>query len=261
MTLNALTDLDELVHHSALPPNPLAVFAVGSVARGWANSRSDYDLNIVSKRPWRGKIVRTLVVPLRTPSIPTLELVINGRRWELKYWTDSQVDEMMGKVTWDEFEEGSSSSKALVENEELFLERLTTCRPLSGDEWVETRRRELAATAFRAFVTTQSLAEADASIEDALGQVAAGDTASAVLSAHKALGHAVDALLESYGNYGSRTPKWRARRFQETAPHELTFEDYWHLETMRGYDPESPAGWVHQVVALCKQLALIVEIR
>ncbi len=253
--------LEELASRSLLPADPVAVYAVGSLARGWANERSDYDFNVVSLSPWEGASVRTIPIPLDVGTVPTSIRHVAGRRWEVKYWLDSQVDQMLGKVTWEQFEEGTSTSKALVDTEELFLERLITCLPLCGSDWVAARRESLANTAFRAFVTTHSLAEADGAVEDALGQLAASDVVSAVLSAHKALGHIVDALLESYDNYGSRTPKWRARRFQETSPKELSFEKYWELETMRHYDPNAPQDWVNRVVTLCRNLTLEVEIR
>lgn len=253
--------LDAFAAHGALPPDCLAVCAVGSLARGWANSRSDYDFNVVAERQPRSEGARTIRVPLRTSTVPTRVLQVDGRRWELKYWTDAQVDEMLAKVTWDRFESGRSPADVLADDEELFLERLTTCVPLAGADWVAGRTEQLAGTAFRAFVTARSLAAADNCVDDALGQLDADDHLSAVLSAHKAWGHTVDALLESYGNYGSRIPKWRARRFQETAPSELGFADYWAIETMRDHDPSTPRPWIDRAVSSCRQLALEIEVR
>jgi hypothetical protein len=253
--------LDALAEHGALPPDCLAVCAVGSLARGWANSRSDYDFNVVAERQPRVEGTRTIRVPLRTSTVPSRVLQVDGRRWELKYWTEAQVGEMLAKVTWDRFESGRSPADVLTDDEELFLERLTTCVPLHGADWVGRRVEQLAGTAFRAFVTARSLAAADSSADDALGQLDANDHLSAALSAHKAWGHIVDALLESYGNYGSRIPKWRARRFQETAPAELAFADYWAIETMRDYDPSMPRRWIDLVVSKCRELALEIEVR
>jgi hypothetical protein len=261
MNVAAVASLNTFAEHGALPPDHLAVCAVGSLARGWANERSDYDFNVVADRQPATNRARVIRVPLRTPTVPTRVLQVEGRRWELKYWTDAQVDEMLAKVTWDRFESGRSPADALTDDEELFLERLTTCVPLDGADWVTTRTEQLAATAFRAFVTARSLAAADNCTEDALGQLAAHDHLSAVLSAHQAWGHAVDALLESYGNYGSRIPKWRARRFQETAPAQLAFADYWAIETMRDYQPSAPESWIDRVISMCRELALEVEIR
>jgi hypothetical protein len=254
--------IEELERRLLLPVEHLSVFCVGSVARGWANADSDYDLTVVTPGPWPAQAagLRAVPVPLDPGRVPIAALSVGGRRWELKYWQDQQVDQMLAKVTWEQFEGSTSAVKALVETEELFLERLVSCLPLSGAAWVQARRRDLNATAFRAFVTTRSLAEADGAVEDAVGQLGAGDLDSAVLSARKALGHIVDALLECRGNYGSHLPKWRARRFREAAPKALSFQDYWALETMRDFDPAAPQLWVRRVVKLCKDLSMDVEI-
>jgi len=252
--------LEEMDRRGLIPAGCLAVCCVGSVARGWANEGSDYDFNVVSSTPWTADSARTIPVPLTPAVVPAVVLHVDGRRWEIKYWLDSQVRQMLDKVTWEQFEADSSTAKALVDAEELFLERMSTCLTLSGTSWAEDCKRQVESSAFRAFVTTRSLAEADASIEDAVGQLAARDFDSAVLSARKALGHTVDALLESEGNFGSRTPKWRARRFRETRPKALSFEEYWALETMRSFEPDDPRTWVNLVVQRCKDLTLEVEI-
>ncbi|WP_159053170.1 hypothetical protein [Streptomyces regalis] len=252
--------LEGLESRRLLPADHLAVLCVGSVARGWANDSSDYDFNIVAHGPWHGPSVRTIPVPLRPASVPAVVEYVDGRRWEIKYWVDVQVDQMLAKVAWDRFEEGASTARALTDAEELFLERLATCLTLSGTSWVRSRRQELGETAFRAFVTARSLAEADSSIEDALGQLAADDVDSAVLSARKAFGHVVDALLESHGAYGSPIPKWRARRLREVRPSQLPYQEYWAVETMRDFDPRAPDAWVTRTVQRCRDLSIEVEI-
>ncbi|MEU1513149.1 hypothetical protein ABZ490_13445 [Streptomyces sp. NPDC005811] len=252
--------LEEMDRRGLIPDGCLAVCCVGSVARGWSNESSDYDFNVISTIPWTGASARTIPVPLTPAVVPAVVLHVDGRRWEIKYWLDSQVRQMLDKVTWEQFEADGTTAKALVDAEELFLERMSTCLTLSGTSWAEECKRQVEESAFRAFVTTRSLAETDASIEDAVGQLAAQDLDSAVLSARKALGHTVDALLESKGNFGSRTPKWRARRFRETRPRALSFEEYWALETMRSFDPDAPQAWVNLIVQRCKDLTLEVEI-
>lgn len=252
--------LAELEQRSLLPGSALAVFGVGSVARGWANPQSDFDVNIVSVQPWPTAAGKGLRVPLDPPSVPTEIFPAGGRRCETKYWLDSQVDQLLAKVSWEQFNAGQVAGELLIDTEELFLERLVTCVPLTGADWVRRRRDELDASAFRAFVVTRSLAEADGCVEDAMGQLTAGDTHSAVISARKAFGHAVDALLESVGEYGSQTPKWRARRFRAAAPAALGFDDYWAVETMRTFDPDHPAKWVEMVARMCKEISIDADV-
>ncbi|MFE5867723.1 hypothetical protein ACFQ6V_03595 [Streptomyces roseifaciens] len=252
--------LEEMDRRGLIPADCLAVCCVGSVARGWSNVTSDYDFNVVSSTPWAGESARTIPVPLEPAAVPAVVLHVDGRRWEIKYWLDSQVRQMIGKVGWEQFETGGSTARALIDTEELFLERMGTCLTLSGAAWAEECRRRVEESAFRAFVTTRSLSEADSSVEDAVGQLADGDVDSAVLSARKALGHTVDALLESKGNFGSRTPKWRARRFREVRPEALSFEEYWALETMRSFDPGDPRAWASLVIQRCRDLTMEVDI-
>jgi hypothetical protein len=251
--------LGMLQERGALPGDVMAVLSVGSHALGWANSRSDRDFYIVTSSPWPGPRSAVLSVPLRPRAVPVQVLGVDGEVWEIKYWIDLQVVQMLAKITWDRFEKGSSVGRDLAEAEEIFLETLLTCRPVAGGSWLRHRRADLAATAFRAMVITRSLSEADACVADALGQLDADDACSAVLSARNAFGHAVDALLESLGHHGSRNVKWRARRFREAAPAQLTFEEYWALETMAGLKPADPAQWVTDVIRLCKDLTLEVE--
>jgi predicted nucleotidyltransferase len=253
--------LEELERRNLIPEQCRAVILTGSVVRGWDNASSDYDISVISGGPsWSGS-GRDISVPLQPPTVPTELFHVDGRRWELKYWLDEQVDQMIGKVSWVEFEKVGFSSGLLTDQEEVFVERLISCIPWSGDDWVAQRRQEIAASAFGTFTVTRSLDKADGCAEDALGQLAAGDIESSVLSARKAFGHAIDALLESLGEYGGYyIPKWRARRFRAAAPTLISFDEYWKTETMMDFDPAAPEVWVKNVVALCKSISLKVEI-
>ena len=257
---NLVGVLERLRGEGLLPTDTLAVLCVGSVARGWANERSDYDLVVVTREPFADDRARGLPVPLQPATLPTVGLRVDGRRWEIKYWLDTQMDQMFAKISRERFEAGNHASRALIDVEELALERLIPAITLTGEEWVEARRRELAESAFRSFAVSRSLAGMDSAVEDALGQLAAGDAESAVLSARRAIGHVVDALLESHDCYGSAQPKWRARRFREAGPAEVPFEQYWALETMRDLDPAAPDRWVERTVQWCRRLCMEVEV-
>jgi hypothetical protein len=252
--------LAEFAARSLMPAERLAIFMVGSAVLGWANRGSDHDFCVIVRSPWRRVgAVRTLV-PLQPQQVTGEAFQVDGRRWEVKYWLDGQVDQMLRKVSWRRFEAGASSTLPFVESEESFLERLFTCVPIEGDEWVRRRRADLRSTAFQAFLVTRSLTLADDCVEDALGQVGDGDLESAVLSARKAFGHAVDALLESRGHYGSQISKWRARRVKAARLPALSFERYWEVEAMTGFCAADPRPWIDKVVTFCKQLSIEVEI-
>ena len=108
-------------------------------------------------------------------------------------------------------------------------------------------------------MVTRSLGAAARAVEDSLGQLESGDLHSAVLSARRALGHTVDALLEERGQYGSQLSKWRPRRFQAANPASLPFAKYWELETMQGFDPDNPSKWVNEVLTLCQDLSMKIQ--
>jgi hypothetical protein len=252
--------LGELTDRSLLPVNHCAVLLVGSCARGWSNSKSDYDIYVVSTEAWSSDTCDVLSLPLNPPTVLTESFYANGRRWEVTHWQDSQVDQMLAKVSWAEFERERTAGQVLSYKEEIFLDRLASCLALSGAEWLADRRATLAESAFRSFLVARSLDAADDSVEDALGQLDAGELESAVLAARKALGHTVDAVLEQHGEYGAHAPKWRPQRFRAAKPSALSFEEYWTLETMSTFDPADPAKWVNSVLTLCQDISMKVEI-
>ncbi|MEV8057735.1 hypothetical protein AB0P37_14815 [Streptomyces antimycoticus] len=251
--------LETLRDRQLIPGGCQAALLVGSAARGWNNKKSDFDIYLISTESWSGQESIEVSVPLHPAGVQWQSFYADSHSWDLAYWLDDQVDQMLAKVSWDKFDQvRAASGDTLARREEVFLERLTTCVPLIGEDWVARRRAELEASAFRSIMVTRSLGAAHRAVEDALGQLEDGDLHSAVLSARIALGHTVDALLEERGPYISN-PKWRARRFLATNPAALSFAQYWDLETMRDYDPDNPAKWINRVLALCQDLALKIE--
>lgn len=250
-----------LATRGLLPEDRLALLLVGSAARGWDNGRSDYDFYVVTTESYTSETSQAVALPLDPPMVRTEMLYQAGRRWELRYWLDRQVDQILAKVSWAEFERERAERPVLSPPEELLLARLGDCVLLTGADWLASRRVQFAASAFRQIVVARSLAAADESVEDALGQLAAGQVHSAVLAAKQALGHTVDALLEEHGEYGGgHLPKWRPQRFQAAKPAALSFEQYWELETMRTYDPQSPAKWINDVLTICQDVSAKVTI-
>lgn len=251
--------LSPLRARGLIPSGTLAAFVVGSAARGWHNARSDFDVYIVTSVERVTPTSCSVPVPLEPPCLRTELFYARGRRWEVTYWLESQVDQIFAKVSWEAFEDGRATEDTLDLREELFLARLDTCVPLLGEDWVERSRARLATSAFRSWVVVRSLGAADDAVEDALGQLEAGDLESATISARMAFGHVIDALLESLGEYGSHLPKWRPNRFKAVAPQAVSFAEYWRVETMQGYDAADPAPWIKEVLTLCQDLAMRVD--
>lgn len=251
--------LSPLKQRGLIPDGALAAFMVGSAARGWDNARSDFDIYVVTSAERTPPTDSAITMPLQPLALRTELFYASERRWEVTYWPESQVDEVFTKITWDEFESGRITESTLAMREELLLARLDSCVPLFGNDWLERSRARLAGSAFRSFAVVRSLSATDNAVEDALGQLEAGDLESATISARMAFGHVIDALLESYGEYGSYMPKWRPNRFKAAAPQAISFAEYWRIETMQGYDEADPGPWIERVLTLCQGLAMRVE--
>lgn len=259
MDLGAAHVLEVLDIRGMLPKDRLAVCVVGSRTRPWANGLSDWDVYVVTRFAWHSATAQTRPIPLRPGRVATEAFFVDQVQWEVTYWRQAQVDQMLEKVSWEEFGRGSWVADVLTLREEIFLSRLADAVAVSGDAWLARHRMLLGCTAFRSFLLSRSLGRASDAVEDALGQLAAGDLESATLSARNALQHTTDALLESLGEYGTTTAKWKPQRFRAAAPAALTFERYWALDTMRSFDPDDPAAWVEEVLTACQDVTLKVE--
>ena len=264
MTLDLSTAIAEVTEAGLLPAERCAVLVVGSVSLGWDTPTSDLDLCVVSPDPWPGapggptNAVSWLPVLLEPDSIGVEVGRAAGRRCELKYWTDAQLDQAIDKLGWSAFESGALLQGVLSGEEFGFLQRLEKAIPLEGEGWLRAKVERLGKSAIRAMVCSRLLALLDGLAGDAAGHIRAGDADSAVLAAWLAYGMAVDAVLASHGELGDN-PKWRPRRVRELAAPELPYADFWAVTTMRELDPADPVRWVTGVVQTCQDLAAEVE--
>lgn len=249
--------LAELEAHGALPRERLALFAAGSLIRGWGNDKSDLDLYVITDAPWAGERVAEDRVWAQPGTVPVQAFYVDRRRWDVEYWLEDQIDQLVAFVSHERFESGACDAAQLSSPELALIQRLDACAVVEGQAWIDRRRAQFVGSAVRSAVAAQHLYQLDLRTEDATGMLAAGDCASAVLAARMALGFAVDALLASAGEF-SRQPKWRARRVKDGF--EPLFAQYWALETMRGYDEADPGAWVTEVLRFCQQIAEEVQL-
>lgn len=255
-----LTCVPTLAERGLLPEDVRSVIVGGSMATGWAAPTSDIDLVVVTgERFDADSRVHLTEAPLTPDTLPTTAFQLGERRWEIRYWTDDQIDQLLDKVCWERFGTDRRTGEKLVELEEVFLERLHTSLPLHGEGWLERRRQQVQSSAFRAILLFRALGNADDRVDTAVAQLAAGDPDTAVLAVRDAFGWAMDALLMASGSYGALV-KWRARRFKEARPRLLTFDEYWAIETMRDYSPDRAGDWITAVARLCKRVSMEVEI-
>ena len=246
--------VDTMSRAGTLPADTLAVFVGGSVARGWNNEWSDIDAYVVSRSPWPGAEAKT--APLDPPRLPVELLDLDGVLVDAEYWTADQLAQVLAKLTPDGT--GRASLLGLVREEMSLLDRLAHPLVCTGADWVGQAQAAIEASPFRSLAVTMFFDALDQRVEDALGQLRAGDTHSAVLSARLAYGFAVDGLLARYGEVG-QNPKWRARRLAAARPAELPWDDWWRVETMADYDDADPGGWVRAVCRECRRITTVVD--
>jgi hypothetical protein len=253
------TYLNHLARRDLLPSDHLAVFLAGSRVRGWGNVDSDLDVYIICASEWTGAGGARTMVTVRPEQIVLESRVIDRQRWDIQYWLDSQVSQVLAKVSWEEFDTNFFANNLLTSAEADLLERLTYAVALAGDDWLAQRREQLTASAFRQMAVVRALHWTGVFAEDARGQLASDDVESSVLSARMAFGNAIRALLADNGKL-AQSPKWFARQFREMDQDVLSFEEYWSIETMRTFDPANPGRWVGDILAVCDRIALNVTV-
>lgn len=246
--------VEELRRHDLLPPSYLSMFAGGSTVRGWGNARSDLDVFVITTSPWQSDSAQYEPVALRPDRVMIEAIHVGDVRWDVEYWLESQVGELFEKVSPGRLTGVQPAGQDLTDKEIDFLRMLYHSAPVDGDDWWEARRRCLAESPVRTIMALRALHRLDIYTEDVAGQLAAGDVHSAVLSAKLAWQYAIDALLCSRGEFGTR-PKWFARALRIVEPDELGFDEFWAVETMRSFDPDAPARWVEEVIGLCQRIA------
>ncbi|MFG1838774.1 nucleotidyltransferase domain-containing protein [Micromonospora sp. NPDC049175] len=258
-----MTDVDMIRDHlrkeKLLPDSCLTAYIGGSFARGWHNEASDADVYVVSEEAWAGPTAVPLAVGLEPGHVLSEQTHVGALRCDVEYWTSAQVDQLFAKMSWEALRSGAAASTRLSVDESFFLERVGHAVALDGAEWLAERQAALRASAYVPGLVIKAFNMTDGYAEDAAGQLGNGDTVSAVLSARLAFNHAVEGLLAHRGEYGN-SPKWRARRFQAADPPELSFEEYWALETMRSFDADHPEQWIVEVITVSRRLQSLVPI-
>jgi len=251
--------LDVLDELDLLPTDTVSAFVVGSTARGWAHGASDIDVVVVCDAPFTDGRLLDLQVPLDPRTLSVAAFGHGGRRWEVRYWLDRQVEQLLDKVSWAAFDADRAADNRLWSVEQLFLARLQHCLPLSGGRWIDDRRERLDDSAFRTIMISGFLALTDHAVQAAVGQLDANNVEDAVLLARTAFEATMEALLGGRGDLEAG-PKWQARRFRAAAPEQVTFDQYWSIQTMRTLDPADPEKWISTVLDLCQSVSMEIEL-
>lgn len=245
--------------HQIRPTDTVAIFVSGSMVRGWGNETSDLDVHVITGQAYESSVGENVHVALEPHTLQYERIFVNGRRWDIEYWSQGQVDQLLGKVSWESYEDPDAPWSTASQAEMGMLERLPYAVEADGAGWLERVQRQLTESAHRTILVAASLRDADGLIEDAVGQLNAGDYHSAVLAARMAFAHIVDALQASLGQFGSSWPKWRARRMSLVESPALTFEQYWQVERMATYRDEDPAAWITETLETCRRISMDLD--
>ncbi|MEU9096832.1 nucleotidyltransferase domain-containing protein [Streptomyces sp. NPDC048361] len=247
--------LETLSSRNLLPARCRAVYLTGSRVRGWDNVASDVDVVVVSPQPFTPPVDAAELVGQGALRIRHAKVSIEGRDHDLEYWTEDQVGALLRKVSWQVFELGQGQERQFMVYEINFLDRITHALALHGEPALHAWQETLRASAFRAARVAYWLHEARNYRAASQGQLASGDVHSATLCARLTVECAVDALLARHGQL-SASGKWRARRFMEISPGTLSFERYWRLQTLDGFDDAHPEAWIS---AALNEVSPVVE--
>jgi hypothetical protein len=251
--------LDELRRQDRVPASYLTVYASGSIVRGRGNPSSDLDIFVITTDPWSSETAHEEPVTLRPDRVLVEGMYAGDVRWDVEYWLEAQVEELLAKVAPDQLAGGQPAGRYMTEKEIDFLRMLSHSTPVAGDDWWQATRQRLAESSARSVMALRALHTLDVYTEDAVGQLAAGDVESAVLSAKLAWRFAVDALLCSHGEFGE-SPKWYARTLRELQAPELGHDEFWAVETMASLDAAAPERWVEEVLGLCQRISTEVRL-
>lgn len=243
-----------------LPSDTIAVFLTGSIVRGWGNATSDLDVHVVVKGQPASTAGEASYVALEPNYLQSERTFVDGRRWDIEYWSLDQVDQLLHKVSWAAYEGLDPLWSTLTVPELSLLERLPYALAADDGSWLAATQQRLSDSAHAVILSGISLRESDGFVEDAAGCLAAGDIHSAVLAAQLAFGHAVDALQAVHGQFGSKWPKWRARRMRLVNSPVLSFDQYWSTATMASFDEENPRAWVEETLATCQRISSGLQI-
>lgn len=246
----------ELATRNLRPVDVTAIYIGGSLARGWGHARSDADIFVVSGSPWISDTAESQRVTLDPDTVPVEAIHVDGQRWEIRYWLESQIDQLLDRLSWDAFEGGGIYLTPL---EAACVERLFRALPVEGEPWLAARQARIGGSALQAHLTTQALARTDGHVEDVVGLLDSGDVTSAVLAAQAAFANLVDAVNCGLGEFGQEW-KWRARRMRALDPDILPYHEYWAIVTMREYDPGRPDEWARHVLDVCRRVSALVPI-
>jgi hypothetical protein len=201
-----------------------AVCRTGSTAAGWGNVFSDFDLYAFADR--------TLDLPVDETMETWPGVDKSGIRWDnwmgeyekarvdLTVWPTGTLASVLEPYLGDEVEFCGMSDVLLD-----FVYRLSIGIPLKNEQYFREMRAMLDRSSFRRSLARSIKAWAENALTDVVGQLDAGDQASARISAGLAAARVADACLVLHGEF-CRRDKWLMRRLERKPECGIGVDEY-----------------------------------
>lgn len=195
-----------------------ALFWSGSWLDGFANSRSDIDLYLVTARSrFTGGVPE-----VTGPGMPPMEMTIvpGTTRLDLTVVPLDLLREV-GRFL-DALDTDNDYPTAWSDNLREFVHRLTIGIPLVPDSPFEEFRSLVDPEKFRGYLKRFYQNRADSLFEDVQGLLDEGETVAAALVARNRMEAAFDMYLATIGETNTRVDKWRWKKIQRSfAPDDI----------------------------------------
>ncbi|AQZ62465.1 unnamed protein product [[Actinomadura] parvosata subsp. kistnae] len=209
-------------------------FWSGSWVEGFANSRSDLDLYLISPDPGR-----TSGVPQVTgPGMPPMYMTLTPGRTKIDL-TVVPVEllvKLNGFLT--AFNGETDYPTAWSDNFREFVHRLSIGVPLANAERFDEIQRGVDFMKFRQYLMRFYQNRADGLFDDAQGLLDEGDVVSAYFVARQRVEAAIDMYLAANGETNTRVDKWRWKKLKRLLADDTSLAD-------RFLDCEAIGGTVH----------------
>jgi hypothetical protein len=190
-----------------------ALFWSGSWVEGFANSRSDLDLYLVSADADR----RSGVPEVTGPGMPAMHMTITPGRTRVDL-TVAPLDLLVAVGGYlDAFDGEGGYPTAWSDSFREFVHRLSIGIPLANESRLTEVRGLVDFAKYRQYLVRHYQNRADSLLEDVHGLLDEGDRVSAYLVARQRLEATADMYLAAHGETNTRVDKWRWKKLTRLA--------------------------------------------
>ncbi len=189
-----------------------AAWLSGSLVEGLGNPSSDFDLFVAVR-----ELSPTLPVTRRDRDHAVYGIIVDGRRFDIEYWTEAQIAALAHKlehVPVDDLQHHTLHFFEYWETE--FIHRIFIGAPAIAPEEFARLRALFDRRRFAGYLTENAIRRVDDAFDDAVGMLDAGDLENAILRARDTVELSIDVLLYAHGETNDKT-KFRVTKLRRAA--------------------------------------------